>query len=337
MKKRTFALLLMLVCACFAGVPAWAATGTVMKFAGTAAADPNNGEYVAMMKFKEFVEKYSAGEITVEVYPANQLGSYVEFIEGTSIGTIESCVTGYDALNNLGETSMSVFAMPYLFEDLSHMRSVLENENDASAAIAKSVENCDMLVAGILYRPMRVLGNTQKPVKSPADAKGLTVRSPESPVNMSVIEAMGALPVTITWAEVFTSLSQGACNGVENAITELASVNLQEALKFVSETNHMAAAMPIFVNKTWFDQLSESQKDAVMKAGKDVTEFRAAAVTQEAEDAGKKFADAGVQVLRRGDIDFAAFEEACKDVYKKFVADGWFTEEFYNMIKNARP
>jgi len=60
-----------------------------MKFAGTAAADAKNGEYQAMLKFEELVEKYSNGTVQVEVYPASQLGTSTEFTEGVSLGTVE--------------------------------------------------------------------------------------------------------------------------------------------------------------------------------------------------------------------------------------------------------
>ena len=60
----------------------------VMKYAGTTTADPELGEYQAMLKFEELVEEYSGGEIDVEVYPASQLGGSVEFTEGTALGNL---------------------------------------------------------------------------------------------------------------------------------------------------------------------------------------------------------------------------------------------------------
>jgi tripartite ATP-independent transporter DctP family solute receptor len=319
------------------GAAAPAASVVTMKFGGTTPANPALGEYDGMLKFAELVAKYSNNTIKVEVYPANQLGNTVEMAEGVALGTIEAGVLGFDTLAAV-DKSMNFAAMPYLFKDISHMRSVLENTNgNARKTIDASLsKNANMKLVGIMYRPMRVLTNSRRPVKTPADCRGLKIRSPESAANIAVLTAMGAMPVTISWGEVFTSLSQGVCDGAENAITELASIKLNEIMKYISETNHMAAPTPIVVNEKWFNSLSKEQQDAIVKAGNEATEHRIGTVKEEEDKAWKAFADSGAQVLRAKDIDGAAFEDACKDVYKQFIERGFFTQEFYDAIKSGR-
>lgn len=303
-----------------------------MKLAGTTTADPALGEYQAMLMFEELVEKYSDGSVQVEVYPANQLGGSVEFTEGVALGEVEACVVGFDGIGNL-QPEMYALCMPYLYTDNDQMRPILEGDTDARKAIDASLEEVNMMIAGILYRPFRVMANNIRSVKSPADLKGVAVRSPSSAANVAIIEALGASPTTINWSEVFTSMQQGACDGVENAITELVSINLQEATKYVSETNHMASPIPILISKSWYDGLDASQQEAIMKAGTETTDWRAQNVKDEEASAWQAFADAGAECLRMDDIDFAAFQESCKDVYKQFVEEGYFTEEFYDSLK----
>lgn len=309
----------------------------VMKIAGTTPANPELGEYVAMLKFAELVGEYSNGEIKGEVYPANQLGTTAEFTEGVALGTIESCVAGFDIIGSL-DPSMNVMAMPYMFRDFDHQRLVLETENEAGNAIRQSlIENANMRLVAVLYRPMRVLANSRNPVKSPADMVGMTVRSPEAAANVKTIEAMGGQPVTISWAEVFTSLSQGVCDGVENAITELASINLNEIVKYVSETNHLPAPIPVLVSEAWFQSLSPELQAAVIKAGEETTKYRFELLQSEIERAWKKFADSGVEILKSDEIDMDAFRSACANVYKYFSQEkGYFSEEMYLSIVNAK-
>jgi C4-dicarboxylate-binding protein DctP len=311
------------------------AAGVVtMKFAGTAPANPEVGEYDAMVKFAELVSQHSKGSIKVEIYPANQLGNTVEFTEGVSLGTVEAAVAGFDTIANI-DKSMNFAAMPYLFKDINHMRSVLENTNGSARKTidASLSKNANMKLVAILYRPMRVLANNKRPVKTPADNRGLTVRAPASAANVAILTAIGAMPVTISWGEVYTSLSQGVCDGVENAITELTSIKINEIMKYISETNHMAAPIPIVVSETWFNGLSKDQQDAIVKAGEEVTEYRVGTVEKEEENAWKAFRDSGAQILRANEIDFAGFENACKDVHKDFIRQGFFTQEFYDAIK----
>lgn len=303
-----------------------------MKFAGTTTADPELGEYQAMLKFEELVEEYSGGTIDVEVYPANQLGGSVEFTEAVALGEVEACVVGFDGLGNL-QPEMYALCMPYLYGSIDGMRPILEGDTQARRTIDGSLSEVNMKIVSLLYRPFRVMANNVRSVKSPADLKGIAVRSPSSAANVAIIEALGAAPTTIAWSEVFTSMQQGACDGVENAITELKSINLQEAAKYVSETNHMAAGIPILVGEAWFNGLTADQQEAILKAGREITEWRAQGVAEEEAAAWQAFADAGAEVLRMEDIDFAAFQAACQDVYRQFVEEGYFTEEFYNSLK----
>lgn len=302
-----------------------------MKFAGTTTADPALGEYQAMLMFEELVEKYSEGTVQVEVYPASQLGSNVEFSEGVAMGEVEAAICGFDGLGNYAPVA-NALCMPYLFNSNADAMEKLFKDNPVKDALDAALADINIQVVGYVNRPFRVVCNNVRPVKEPADMKGLVLRSPTSPVNTAINSAMGASPVTISWSEVYTSMSQGACDAVENAVTELVSINLQQQCKYISETNHTGGLIPIFVGKAWFDSLAASQQEAIIKAGQEVTEWRTAKLDEEVENAWKLFEAEGAEVLKAEDIDMAAFKEATKDVAAEFIKKGDFTQEFYDAL-----
>lgn len=304
----------------------------VMKLAGTTTADPNLGEYQAMLKIEELVEKYSEGTIDVEVYPASQLGSNVEFSEGVALGEIEAAICGFDGLGNYAPVA-NALCMPYLFASNEDAMAKIWGDTSVHKALDAAFADINLQIVGYVNRPFRVVCNNKHSIKSPDDMKGLVLRSPTSPVNTAINSAMGASPVTIAWGEVYTSMSQGACDAVENAITELHSINLEQQCKYISETNHTGGLIPIFVSKTWFDGLAPIQQEAITKGCAEVTEWRTNALQEEVDAAWKSFEDAGAEVLRAEDIDFAAFQEATKNVAAEFIAKGDFTQEFYDALK----
>jgi len=304
----------------------------VMKLAGTTTADPALGEYQAMLMIEELVEKYSEGTIDVEVYPASQLGSNVEFSEGVALGEIEAAICGFDGLGNYAPVA-NALCMPYLFASNEDAMSKIWGDTDVHAALDEAFAEINMQIVGYVNRPFRVVCNNKLSVKSPADLKGMVLRSPTSAVNTAINSAMGAEPVTISWGEVYTSMSQGACDAVENAITELHSINLEQQCKYISETNHTGGLIPVFVCKSWFDGLAPIQQEAIIKGCAEVTEWRTNALQEEVDAAWAAFAEAGAEVLRAEDIDFAAFQEATKGVAAEFIAKGDFTQEFYDALK----
>jgi len=144
------------------------------------------------------------------------------------------------------------------------------------------------------------------------------------------------MPVNTSWGEAFMAVQQGVADGLESAITELAAIRVNEIVKFVAETNHMQGSVPIVVNETWFNKLTRDQQDAIIRAGKDVTEYRVGTLAKEEERSWQIFKDSGVQVLRANEIDMAAFVAACKDIPREFIARGYFTQELLDSIINTR-
>ena len=303
-----------------------------MKFAGTAAADASNGEYQAMLMVEELVEKYSEGTIEVEVYPASQLGSNVEFSEAVALGEVEAAVCGFDGLGNYAPVA-NALCMPYLFASNDDAMAKIWGDTDVHAALDEAFAEINMQIVGYVNRPFRVVCNNERTVKTPADMEGLILRSPTSAVNTAINSAMGAQPTTIAWSEVYTALESGVCDAVENAITELKSINLQETCKYISETNHTGGLIPMFVSKAWFDSLAPIQQEAIIKGFAEVTEWREENLAADVEAAWQAFEDAGAEVVRLEDVDIAAFQEACSGVAAEFIAKGDFTQEFYDALK----
>ena len=273
----------------------------------------------------------------VEYYPASQLGSSTEIVEGVSVGTIEMGASiGYDLYANLDKKAL-VMGMPYIFKDYDHLRAICETDNKMINEIHQGlIDNADVRVMGYFYRPFRSVVTLDKPVYSPADLKKLTIRSPESAVNVKWLKAVGASPVTITWSELYTSLSTGAANGAENSITEFYASNFQDIIGYTSETDHMSVTCLLTANNTWYKSLTDEQKEVINKASQDLSNYTWNGFKDARDKAWAAFKDKGVTCIRKDKVDIEAFRRISADVYKYFVKKGYFTEELYNNILNFK-
>lgn len=309
----------------------------VIKLASITAANDDLYEYRAGLEFQKKVEEYSNGTMKVEYYPASQLGNSTEMVEGVSVGTIDMGMSvGFDIYANL-DPICSVVGMPYIFKDYDHMHAFLEGDNDAIKQIKQSlIDKVDVRIMGYCYRPFRSIVTMEKEIRTPEDLDGLTVRSPEAKVNMQWLSAMGASPVTISWSELYTSLSNGAAQGAENSITEFYGANFQDIVGTASETNHMAVTCLLTCNNSWYESLTEEQKEVVNKASQDLTDYTWEGFKEASEQAWKAFEENGVKCIRHEDIDDAAFRERSANVYKEFVDNGDFTQELYDSIHNLQ-
>ena len=198
--------------------------------------------------------------------PSSQLGGQTEFSEGVMLGSIEACVLGPSYFGT-SDPFMFFLEMPYIFEDLDHARALFETDNAAKTEINSHLAALNLVQVGTLYRSPRIWCNNVRAVQSTANNSGIKMRTPESPISVALVTAMGANPVTVAWSEVYSALSAGLTDGVENAITELYNNNMHEVVKYASETNHMLNSQGILVSKVWFDGLTADQQSAIQKAG----------------------------------------------------------------------
>lgn len=78
-------------------------------------------------KFAEVVERETNGEVTVQIFPNNQLGNEREMIEGLLLGTLDIAVPTNGVLTNF-VSELSIFDLPFLFDDRQHMYRVMDGE-----------------------------------------------------------------------------------------------------------------------------------------------------------------------------------------------------------------
>jgi TRAP-type C4-dicarboxylate transport system substrate-binding protein len=148
----------------------------IIKFAHGDPPDPIKGSaHGDAVTFKHLVEAASGGRIKVEIYPANQLGSEREQLEGVKMGTIEMC--------NVSEGTMPGFfpeilvvGIPYLFESAPLAWKVLDGPfgRDLMEEMRKKTGIRCLTITENGYRNFT---NRIRPIKKPEDMKGLKFRT----------------------------------------------------------------------------------------------------------------------------------------------------------------
>lgn len=302
----------------------------VIKYAGTPAASKTNPEYLAMEKFKEIVEEKSGGKIKVEIYPANQLGATKEFTEGVSIGTVEMAETGYDILG-LIDPMCYALTLPYLHSSLEHYIKVIDGPIGEEIN-QHLIKTAGVRILGALNRGPRHMMNSVRPIRVPADLKGLKIRSPENPLNAGTVNAMGATAVPMSWGEVYTALSQGVVDGVENAIDELYNQKLHEVSKYLSLTGHIYVAVPIIINEEFYQKLPTDYQEIIKDAAMESVRMRREMLKTSEDKAIADMKKTGIQVLTDPDIE--AFSATAKVVWEQFVDGKNITWELIERIRN---
>ena len=178
----------------------------------------------------------STPDFKIQQFPNSALGGEREVIEGLQLGTIDLAIVSTGAtLNFVPQTG--VFDIPFLFRDLAHARKVLDGKigQDMLAEFPKR----GLVALAWGEQGFRHLTNNVRPVKEPADIKGLKIRTTENPIHIAAFKELGVLATPMAWPEVATALQQGTIDGQENPSTSNFLQKFYEVQKYMTVTNHV--------------------------------------------------------------------------------------------------
>ena len=313
-------LLLVLALGVFAGgVKDDAMAGTnveVVKFSTPVAPDhPNN---IAALKFAEIVNKNAAGKLKVEVFPANQLGNVKDVIENVMTGSVHMYMGG-SAETSLFQPEFGVMDAPYLFRDYAHLMKGAQSDvmKEMAAKLEKN-RGVKILTAEIYYGA-RHLTTKNKPIKSPADLKGMLVRAPDQPIYLEAVRAMGATPTPVAFSDLYMALKQGVVDGQENPIPTIYTYKYYEAQKYLMLTGHMLRINVVGADAAWYNKLSPELKGIISKAMDEAVKLNNELTLKQEKDMLDELKKLGMEVVQP---DVEAFREAAKGVPAKFE-DKW--------------
>jgi tripartite ATP-independent transporter DctP family solute receptor len=174
-----------------------------------------------------------------------------------------------------------------------------------------------MVLLGLWDNGIRQMSNSKRAIKSPADLKGLKMRTPPDAVTIDIMQAMGADAQQIKFSELYVALQQGVVDGQENPLTNIASAKLYEVQKYISLTGHKYESTPFLMSKRTWDKLSEADRKAVNEAATEATALQRK-LNKEADD--KLVAELKAKGAQVDTVERKPFVDASKPVYAKWTS-----------------
>lgn len=226
-----------------------------------------NADHVAAVVFKEHVEKYSQGRITVEISPGGALGNTAELMNLAMMGEVEVVGSNTEGTIAAVYPDIQVIAIPYLFDTVDQAKAVFDGEF-GHAMFEDMRQKTGLRVIGWWDNGgFRCFTNSKREIKSPADMKGLKIRTMSIPAHMEIVKRLGANATPISWGELYTALETGVADGQENSIPTIIEGSVHEVQKHIILDNHVYSQMHNMVNDEWFNSLPDAYKIIVQTAG----------------------------------------------------------------------
>ncbi|MBK6854196.1 MAG: DctP family TRAP transporter solute-binding subunit [Burkholderiales bacterium] len=229
---------------------AHAQTPIVIKFSHVAAANTPKGQ--AADFFKKRAEELTKGKVKVEIYANSTLYKDKEELEALQLGAVQMLAPVAGKFGPAGVKEFEVFDMPYIFPDTEGLHRV--TRGPIGASLLKKLEVRNMVGLGYWDAGFRVL-SSNKPIRTPDEAKGQKIRINSSKVNQAIMRSIGALPQTMAFSEVYTALQTGVVDGADGNLPNLYTQKQYEVQKHVTMTDHTYSGYVVVVNKPFWDKL----------------------------------------------------------------------------------
>ncbi|NKB64961.1 MAG: C4-dicarboxylate ABC transporter substrate-binding protein [Gammaproteobacteria bacterium] len=163
-------------------------------------------------------------------------------------------------------TALSIFDLPYIFKDIPSADKISKDwmsDLQCEEAAKTAGHRCFVVYSSGGFREM---GNTVKPVHTPADLKGIKWRVTKSPIEYTLIKNWGAIPVPYDWTQLYQGLQTGVVEGQYVAIPWQHVAKLHEVAKYFTKIGGSWSGNQISMDVTQYEALSAEEKEWIHTA-----------------------------------------------------------------------
>ena len=314
--KRIFAVCILLAMSTFltaCGGPAAAegGDGTYQTIELTMAVNGTDNQIDARVGdyFAQLVSERSGGNVTVAVFPNDQLanGNASRGIEMIASGSVDLAAYATCTLAVVDE-KLPVATIPWIFDDYAQAREVIDSTGGEYYAQRLAMKN--MTYLGSFHNGFRQITNSKHEVHTPEDMEDLKIRVPGSVVYMGFFRALGADPTSMNWSEVFTAIQQGTIDGQENGVSITSTSKMQEVQDYLTMWNYSYENDLFVANTEVWNSLEPETQELLQACATEACEWGRDALEAEEAEILEEFEAGGMTITYLTEEEQAAFDEA---------------------------
>jgi tripartite ATP-independent transporter DctP family solute receptor len=257
--------------------------------------DPSHPVHRAMQEMARLTAERSRGNLHIEIYPSEQLGSERESLELLQIGSLAMTKVSAAVMENFAP-GYRVLGLPYLFRDEAHRFAVLDGE--VGRGLLLESERYRLRGLAFYDAGSRSFYTRDRPIRRPEDLRGLKIRTQESPSAMEMVRLLGAAATPIAWGELYTALQQGVVDGAENNAPSFHLSGHYEVARYYTLDEHTGVPDVLLIGSSAWSQLDAQQKRWLAASARDSVAIQRRLWKEARAEALRAVAADGVEIIR---------------------------------------
>jgi tripartite ATP-independent transporter DctP family solute receptor len=294
-------------------------------------APPNNGFSLSLKRIGDRIQSKFGKDVDVKyIYNILDLGYKGEDLpwlveDGVLTMAYQSSSYFTEQIPDLG-----IADLPFLFADMKTAREAMDGR--FGSTLAQRMEaKANYRILGWFENGFRHISNRLRPIHTPADMKGMTIRVLPSKVQERTFELLGATPRVMDLSELLPAIKAGTLDAQENPFSNTTTYGVHKYHKFHTASNHFYLSRPIFFHRSSFDAWPKALQDEMRAAVRDAVEFQRGLHVKEEEDAMVEIRKEGGEIVELTPDEHQKFVDAVKPIYGE--ARGQFDRELLSLAK----
>lgn len=221
--------------------------------------------------------------------------------------------------------------LPFLFDGLKDARAAMDGRLGAwlSSRIEERIPGYRIL--GYFENGYRHLSNRLRPIRTPAELKGMKIRLMPGKIHARSFELQGAIPFSVDIKEGLEAIMSGKVDAQENPLANTVDYGAHKVHRYHALTGHCYLSRGIYLNRAQFERWPRELQQGIQNAAREAIAAQRDLAVEEEAVARKAIEGAGGEVLELTAAERAAFARAVKPLHDE--ARSRFGEDVFAFAK----
>lgn len=276
--------------------------------------------HTEMVAMAAAIEERTNGDVDVEIYASNSLGSNEDTLEQARMGTNIAVYCDPGRLDTY-LPGISAISAPYVIEGYEDIAAL--NDCPTVQAWMDKLEN-DFGLTVMAWNWCQGFRNVfaTRGGTSPDDFRGVQLRCANAPVWNETVKALGATPVALEFGEMYSGIQTKVVDGCEQNYGSIYNNAIYEVISTMTETRHVYLANCVVISSQWLRSLPEEYQSIIIEECQAGGERASASLAELDEGYLEEMVNYGMEVIPYEDLDIAAFKANADKAYETLgIAD----------------
>lgn len=186
--------------------------------------------------------------------------------------------------------------LPFLFKDNAQARYAMDGDLGKYLS-RKTEERINYKILGYFENGFRQISNKIRPIHTPEDFDGMSIRVLPSDVQARTFQLLGASPKRLDLTEAIAGVIDGSLDAQENPFANTVTYGVHKHHKYHTVSNHFYISRSIMCNRTAYYTWPEELKYAMNEAVQEAVLWQRNQAEQEVIEARKAIEDEGHEII----------------------------------------